>query len=210
MKHLNKVIVLPLLIGILLSCEQKNEIKPDRLSELTTQVVSSIQFTSLKIKLSDLNFADAKYVDVSRSSIMIPFAGRDDRKGVVAIFDSSDLIKGVIEFEALTNADPDHIYTELKNGTFNGTFNYRVGVGKMSFQLQNSKVISSSMARMDGSQTAFKCRDMDETGGALDCAGARLENMSWYEQTACFMSFAICMANLVIRCLTDGCTVQYV
>ena len=115
MKHINKVLVIPLLIGLILSCEQKNEIKKlDRVTELTNQVVSSIQFTSLKIKLSDLNLAASKYVDIEKNSIVIPFVGRDNRKGVVAIFDGNDDLKGVMEFEALTNVESDQIYSELQ------------------------------------------------------------------------------------------------
>ena len=210
MKHLKKVIVVPLLIGLILSCEQKNEIKKlDRVTELANQVVSSVQFTSLKIKPNDLNLAGANYVDNNKNSIVIPYVGRDDRKGVVAIFDENDGLRGVMEFEALTNVGPDQILSELQNGTFNGTFVYRIGIGKMTLQLENSKVTSSSMARTDGSAMAFKCREFDETGGALDCAGARFEQMDWAQQAFCVWSFVPCMAKLVLFCIIDGCTVQY-
>jgi hypothetical protein len=211
MKHLKKVMLMPLMIGLMLSCEQKNEIKKlDRVTELTNQVVASTQFNSLQIKVADLDLAASKYVDVEKNSIVIPFVGRDDTKGLVAVFDANDGLRGVMEFEALTKIDSDQIYPALQNGTFNGSFIYRIGVGKISLQLENSKVISSSMARKDGSAMAFACRGLDETGGALDCAGARFENMNWAQQVFCVWQFVPCMAKLVLFCIIDGCTVQYV
>jgi hypothetical protein len=206
MKYLKKVIVLPLMIGLVLACGQKNEIKLDRVTELTNQVVSSIQFTSLQIKLSDLNLAGSQYVDVEKNSIAIPFVGRDARKGLVAIFDEDDGLKGVMEFEALTTVAPNQIYTELKNGRFNGTFVFRMGMGKISLQLENSKVISSVMARMDGSTIAFKKCDATS---ALDCARAKIEQMNWFDWMLCNLEFIVCLTREVIKCVFDGCNNDY-
>jgi hypothetical protein len=204
MRHLKKVIVMPILIGLIFSCEQKNEIKPDRLGELTTQVVSSAEFNRLQLTLSDLNLAGSQYVDVHKNSIAIPFVGRDDRKGVVAMFDENDVLRGLMEFEALTNVDSDHMYVEFRDRTLNGTFAFRTGLGKMVIQLENSRPISSSMARTDGS--AFACRLWDEV---IACAYFSFDQMNYLDQTICILSFAPCIARLVLLCLLDGCMFNF-
>jgi hypothetical protein len=205
MKTLIKLFVLPLLIG-LMSCEQKNEIKLDRLTELTNRVTSSTQFTSLKIKLTDLNLEGSNYVNASKNSISIPFAGLDDRKGVLAVFGPNDALAGVLEFEVLTTVAPDQIDSELRNGRFNGTLVLRVGVSEFSFQLENSKVKSSSLARMDNSALAFVCRLPDEL---LACIVNSINNMDWFERTYCYTSYLTCMANLAIMCMSDGCMFNF-
>lgn len=78
----------------------------------------------------------------------------------------------------------------------------------MQLNMEKSKIISSRVAKTSASGRALACNGLSEPGGALDCAGARLENMNWFDAAICYATFVPCMAQLVVSCAIDGCAVQ--
>jgi hypothetical protein len=206
MKSLAKVFTIIVLCSIAtFSCDQESGISSiDRLPSLTKETLSSSQFLNLNVPLSQLNVKASQYVNTEENSIFIPFNGHDDRKGVIAIFNKMSIPIAVSEYEVITSISADQVFSQLKKGNFNGTFVVRLETGEMQLKMENSKIISKNVRTAAGGRMLV-CNGFTQPGGALDCAGQRLENMNWLEQARCFSTFIPCMVELVLSCMIDKC-----
>lgn len=209
MKSLTKVLTsIALLSFTIFSCDQENEISStNRLSVLTKQTLSSSKFLNLDIPLTKLNANASQYVNNEEKSIFIPFNGLDDRNGIIAIFNKANMLLEVAEYQAITIVSADQVYSELRNGNFKGTFVFRLESGEIRLNMEKSKIISKVEKTVTSGRTSA-CNGFTQPGGALDCAGQRLENMNWVDATICYASFVPCMAQLIISCMVDKCAIQ--
>jgi hypothetical protein len=193
---------------VTISCDQDQEIEAsqnDRVSTLVEVALTSSKFQNLNISVSELDIKKAKYINADENSIAIPFVGYADKKAIITIFNKENSILAIAAYEAITNVPADQIYEELKNGSFNGTFEFKMEIGEMKIEMLKSKIISKAMTI---NNPVAKCNGWSEPGGPLDCAGARLENMNWWDAGWCYATFGYCMAQLAISCWIDDCVVK--
>jgi hypothetical protein len=200
-----KVILLFFVI-VVFSCEQNSELSrvddPRRLADVT---VASSKFKNLDVSVSNLNTSASKFINDERRSILIPFRGIDDRKGVIALFSDQYTLIEVAMYEVKTSIPSEMVFDALKNETFDGTFIFLDENARIEIAMERSKIISSKGSKYFISGRGLSCNGMTEPGGALDCAGNRLVNMNWFDAAICYASFVPCMAQLVVSCMIDGC-----
>ncbi len=207
MKTASKWTTVLILIGVsIISCEQEPSVKPsDQLGTLTDKIISSRTFLNLDIPVNSLYVTGSLFINAEKRSVLIPFKGWDDRKGIIALFNDDQEILTVVSYEAVTDTPSDLIYDELKSGSFSGTMIFRDEAGDLEINMQNSRIVSSKSIDRNITGRTLACAGMTEQGGPLWCAGARLENMNWFDAALCYASFMACMAELVISCAIDGC-----
>lgn len=194
------------IISIWLSCETPTpDVLPNRIQGLAQTVLSSEQFKNLNLDAATFNLSDARFVTSDQKSISIPVYQRDDRSGLVAIFNDDQSLKKVMFFDVTVQSQTTDIYSDLKGGKFDGTFFFKFEEGAIALNVENSIVLQTKIST---TKMAEKCAywASEGPGGAFDCAGSRLVDMNWYEKALCYQSFVICMANNVISCAIDGCT----
>lgn len=210
MKKIPKIFGILILISSLsISCEQQNDIKPvNQILDLANQVTSSSKFQNLNIPLKSISLENSQFISPEKKSLFIPFKGSDVRKGVIAIFSSENKLIAVAFYEAVTSVSADLIYSELKNESFLGDFIFQTEDGTLKVSMEKSKIISSKVAKSDIAGRISECNGITQQGGALDCAGARLQDMNWFDKSICYIGFMPCMAQLVISCAIDGCAVE--
>jgi hypothetical protein len=198
------------MISLFISCEQQDEIAPINETEaLTNSVIASDQFKNLGVSLTSLNVKHSQFTTSKKKSLVIPFHGQEDKKGVLALFnDKHDLIY-IAVIETKTSIPTDQIPSEIETGNFRGDFTFTTETGSLQVSLENSVITGSRTTRsLHAARKEPKCNDITKKGGAYDCAGARIQKLNWFDKSICYINFGYCFAEEVISCAIDGCTVD--
>jgi hypothetical protein len=198
-----------IIISAFISCEQQDEIKPvNEIEPLTNSVVASDQFKNLGVPLTSLNIKSTQFTTSKKRSLVIPFLGLEDRKGILAFFDNKQNLVYIAIVETQTAIPSDLISSEIENGRFKGQFKFTTETGSLQLSLENSRIVGSHTVRTANARKEPKCNDITKKGGAYDCAGARIEKRNWFDKSLCYINFGYCFAEEVISCALDGCTVN--
>lgn len=207
MKPLQRqVISLVLILSVLFSCEEQPRLAAvDRLQQLTKQSLMSEDFKSLNVSLSGLNYEASAFINANENSIFIPFYGSDNRRGIIALFNDANVLRSMVEYEVITDVAVEDIYSSLISKTFAGRFHFRTPEGEIELMTERSRVVSSVVRRVSSGRVS-DCNYITESGGALDCAGSRIENMNWFKKTLCYIDFLPCLIEESISCWIDGCS----
>lgn len=201
---------LALACAMAMSCEQGSDVASvSPLDKLASEVTASSSFTNLGISLKDLNLKNVHYTNAAKDAIIIPFAGMDGKKGVLALLGDQNSIRSVSYFEAISKTEPDQVFNQLSNGTFDGSFVFGNEYWRIQLDVEKSQIVSrnSKKTTMANARTSA-CKGMTQPGGALDCAGARISSKNWLDATVCYITFVECLAQETISCAIDGCVVN--
>jgi hypothetical protein len=198
-----------LCIGIcssVISCDTMPEPEVNSIDVLTSNVLKSSSFKALGVAPNDLNIQSSQFTTSEKEAIYIPYAGESLGKGIVALFDKNSYkIQTVVQFEIKMDGDLNKFKESMENGTFNGEMTFINSNYNVQFELKNSKMLKKSISKQS---RASACGPMSQPGGALDCAGARLEQMNWLDSAAVYLSgFMPWLVQEVASCLLDGCVV---
>jgi hypothetical protein len=215
MKNVNKGIkrlITPLTFVILVlfavSCDNQNAVTPQTNNpiQLAQTVLGSTQFKNLGLAASNFSLVDSHYSDKDNNFLSIPLKGTANQSGLMILLNSDRSIKRILYFEINTNQAGD-LYSNLKTGVFNGSFLFKFEEGVVQLEVKNSAVSQTKIKR---TYLAARCAywASEGGGGAFDCAGKRIQNMNWLDKTICYTTFAECLAQTVISCAIDGCTIQ--
>ena len=198
-----------IMISLFISCEQQDKIAPVNETEsLTNSVITSEQFKNLGVPLTSLNVQNSQFTTSKKKSLVIPFSGQEDKKGVLALFnDQYDLVYIAI-IETQTSIATDQIPSEIETGKFRGDFIFTTETGSLQLSLENSTITRSRTTRSATARKEPKCNDITRRGGAYDCAGARIQKLNWFDKSLCYVNFMYCFGEEVISCAIDGCTVN--
>lgn len=198
-----------IMISLFISCEQQDEIAPVNETEpLANSVIASDQFKNLGVPLTSLNVKNSQFTTSKKKSLVIPFNGQEDKKGILALLNEQyDLIYIAI-IETQTSIPTDQIPSEIEIGKFSGDFIFTTETGSLQLSLENSIITGSRTTRSATARKEPKCNDITKKGGAYDCAGARIQKRNWFDKSICYINFGYCFAEEVISCAIDGCTVD--
>jgi hypothetical protein len=197
------------IIGAFISCEQQDEIKPvNAIEPLTNFVVASDQFKNLGVPVTSLNTKHTQFTTSKRKSLVIPFNGQEDTKGILAFFDDKQHLVYIALVETQSSTPSDLIPIEIERGRFKGQFKFTTEMGSLQLSIENSTIVGSQITRTANARKEPKCNDITKRGGAYDCAGARIQKRNWFDKSLCYISFGYCFAEEVISCAIDGCTVN--
>lgn len=205
---MNKLFVLLAAIcSLTISCEQEINVVPsNRINDLTSKVISNSSFLNLDIPLSSINIGSSQFVSKEENGIFIPMKDKTTDAGIIALFNDKSEITSIAFYQLQTTTQSDLVIDEIKAGKFNGSFTLQNETANLRINIEKSKIVSDSYeSRANGRNVT--CNGMTERGGALDCAGARLEAMNWFDAALCYASFGGCFGASVISCAIDGCEV---
>ena len=196
-------------ISLFMSCEQQNEVVPVHETEsLANYVVASNDFKNLGVPVTSLNIRNTQFTTSKRKSIVIPFHGQEDRKGIITLFDKKQNLVYIAIIETQSNVPADLIPSEIENGKFTGQFKFTTETGSLQLSLESSRIVGTETIRAANARQEPKCNDITKRGGAYDCAGARIQKRNWFDKSICYINFGYCFAEEVISCAIDGCTVN--
>lgn len=198
-----------LCVGIccsVISCDTMPEPEINSIDVLTSKVLESSNFDALGISPNELNIQASQFTTSEKEAIYIPYAGESLGKGIVALFDKASYkIRTVAQFEIKMEGDLNNFQESMGNGTFNGEMTFINSSYNLHFELRNSKILKKSVTKQ---ARALACGPMSQPGGALDCAGARLEQMNYWDKAFVYLSgFMPWLAQETISCMIDGCVV---
>jgi hypothetical protein len=212
-----------ILLLITFSCEVENPISPavSETQDLASRVTLTQKFTSLGFRSADMDLQSAVYMNAEKTAMLIPMRHKDHREGVIASFNAEGQLIAVSYFEMETSLSDNEIESSFAAGKFSGNLVIRNEFYQVNLALINSKV---SRSKSSSARTIAKepeggggdqpqepqpeCAGMTEQGGPVWCAGARYEQMNWFDQTVCTIDIVPCMAFLVISCTVDNCVVN--
>lgn len=209
MKNAMRKLCAVLVFGSLMSsCENESKAPVTLLSLMINQVIASNRLQTLDIGTHSLSPENSKFINSERNSVWIPFNDNDSRRGIIAFFSKTNELTGVSYYETISNTPTDLVYSELKSGSFVGSFIFRTEIGTLQVDIDRFKIISKVTQRSANRTSLVGCQGLSEPGGALDCAGARLTNMNWFDSAICYAAFIPCMAQMVFSCILDKCVVS--
>ena len=200
------VLVLSLLAAV--SCdEQQTSRRNDDLLYFKNTIVSSGKLESLDIDPDELDLDKIAFVNSEKLSLFIPFfADQSGKSGVIGFFGVNKNLKGLTTFKIVTSTRQDEFETAMRNNAFDASLTVTSEYGSVNVRYEKSKLkeISSSSRKL----STAECNGFTQSGGPLDCAGLRLENMNWFDKAICYTSFMVCMGQLVGSCIVDNCEVN--
>jgi hypothetical protein len=198
-----------IMISLFISCEQQDEVAPvHETASLTNSIIASDQFKNLGVPLTSLNVSNSQFTTSKKKSLVIPFDGQEDKKGVLALFNDQYELLYIAIIETQTSIPTDQIPSEIDNGKFHGDFTFTTETGSLQLSLENSTITGSRTTRSATARKEPRCNDITRRGGAYDCAGARIQKRNWFDKSICYINFGYCFAEEVISCAIDGCTVD--
>jgi hypothetical protein len=200
MKNVIKFLgVASLIAALIIGCqEEKVAIPLTKLEQKRDAVLSSSQFTNLNIPIDKLD--EPSFVNSDENSIAFRVKGSNS-KVVVALFNESNEIRGVVYFEVDSPIPSSQMRESMIRKDYKGTFLMKTMYGSEQIVIENSKVIRGTSISGRG----LACAGMTEQGGALWCFGTRLDAMNWLESALCYADFFICYVGGVASCAIDGC-----
>ena len=106
----------------------------------------------------------------------------------------------------------DLVYDEIKEGRFNGVFNFENQYSKKQITIEKSEMISTSFEKNKNSNSRMEeCDDWDSpgSGGVFGCAGLRIEQLNAFSKLICYATFLYCLADNIAQCYDTGCEADY-